>query len=78
VLVTTNEEIKSLHPAVARPGRCAANVRFLPLSLDESERWLSRHGSSAAVSGPTTLASLYALAEGLEPGEPVELADFAG
>jgi Domain of unknown function (DUF5925)/ATPase family associated with various cellular activities (AAA) len=78
VLVTTNEEIKTLHPAVARPGRCAANVRFLPLTREESERWLSTRGSSAAVDSPTTLASLYALAEGLDPGEGIELADFAG
>ena len=28
VLVTTNEEIGRLHPAVARPGRSAANVVF--------------------------------------------------
>ena len=32
VLVTTNEEIRKLHPAVARPGRCAANVSFGSLS----------------------------------------------
>ena len=28
VLVTTNEELGALHPAIARPGRCAANVLF--------------------------------------------------
>ena len=27
VLVTTNEEIKKVHPAVARPGRCADGRR---------------------------------------------------
>src|SRR4029079_17108538 len=32
VLVTTNEEIQTLHPAVARPGRAAANVEFGTLS----------------------------------------------
>ena len=78
VLVTANEEIKTLHPAVARPGRCAANVTFRPLSADESSSWLVRHGAEAEVQSPTTLASLYALAEGLDPGEALEPADFAG
>src|SRR5207248_7878403 len=34
VLVTTNEEIGTLHPAVARPGRCAANIDFTALPAD--------------------------------------------
>ena len=63
VLVTTNEEIKKLHPAVARPGRCAANISFVPLSREEATEWLAGRGSEASVSGPTTIASLYALAD---------------
>lgn len=31
-LITTNEPLESFHEAVARPGRCAAQVEFLPLS----------------------------------------------
>ena len=76
VLVTTNEEIRKLHPAVARPGRCAANVTFAPLSQEEATAWLTRRGAEGDVRGPTTLASLYALAEGLEPGEELQLAGF--
>ena len=60
VLVTTNEEVRRLHPAVARPGRCAANVEFHPLSATEAREWLERHGSEQGVTAPTTLASLYA------------------
>jgi ATP-dependent 26S proteasome regulatory subunit len=67
VLVTTNEEIRTLHPAVARPGRCAANVEFLPLTRDEAAGWLRGHDVAAAVDDEATLASLYALAEGLDP-----------
>ena len=67
VLVTTNEEIRKLHPAVARPGRCAANVSFAPLSGEESAAWLSERGVGASVSEPTTIASLYALAEDESP-----------
>ena len=38
VLVTTNEEIKTLHPAVARPGRCASEIAFGPLNTIEARR----------------------------------------
>src|SRR5205085_2500533 len=68
VLVTTNEEIRRLHPAVARPGRSAANIEFLPLSADESNAWLERHGLEERVQSATTLASLYARREGFDPG----------
>jgi Domain of unknown function (DUF5925)/ATPase family associated with various cellular activities (AAA) len=78
VLVTTNEEIRKLHPAVARPGRCAANVEFKPLAADESAAWLERHGVEERVDRPTTLASLYALAEGLDPGDSAIETGFGG
>jgi hypothetical protein len=69
VLVTTNEPIRSLHPAVARPGRCAANIEFERLSAEEAQAWLRRHEVEGEVSSATTLASLYARAEGLDEGE---------
>jgi hypothetical protein len=71
VLVTTNEEIRKLHPAVARPGRCAANVEFGPLEAREASAWLERHGLATGASGPRTLASLYAELEGRDPNETV-------
>jgi hypothetical protein len=77
VLVTTNEEIKALHPAVARPGRCAANIEFTPLSRDAAAEWLAERGSQASIDRAATIASLYALLEGREG--PVETpAGFAG
>jgi hypothetical protein len=75
VLVTTNEELKALHPAVARPGRAAANVEFSPLSSAEAGAWLASHGISEADAQPATLASLYARAEGRDPAEVI-LAQF--
>jgi hypothetical protein len=78
VLVTTNEEIRKLHPAVARPGRCAANVEFEPLSAAEAGEWLARHGVEEPVTRPTTLASLYARAEGLDPGDAEVATGFGG
>lgn len=77
VLVTTNEEIKKLHPAVARPGRCAANVMFDALSREEASEWLSAHGVDEESRGSRTLASLYAQAEGRDPTETV-LVGFGG
>jgi hypothetical protein len=71
VLVTTNEEIRRLHPAVARPGRCAANIEFGPLGADEVSAWLERHGLEADEGGSRSLASLYAQLEGRGPAETV-------
>jgi hypothetical protein len=63
VLVTTNEEIRKLHPAVARPGRCAANIAFTPLSSEEASAWLAEREVDTQADGATTIASLFALAE---------------
>jgi hypothetical protein len=68
VLVTTNEEIKTLHPAVARPGRCAANIEFGSLSTEEANSWLDAHGSDERVDRATLLADLYAVETGQQPG----------
>ena len=77
VLVTTNEEIRKLHPAVARPGRCAANIEFLPLAPEEASEWLGRHGIDGEPRAARTLASLYAELEGRDPSEEV-LVGFGG
>jgi hypothetical protein len=64
VLVTTNEEIGRLHPAVARPGRCAAKVLFTPIPPAQANAWLAERDHDATVSEPLTLAALYAMVEG--------------
>lgn len=43
VLITTNEPLGTLHPAVTRPGRCLAEIEFGRLSADEANRWLTTH-----------------------------------
>jgi hypothetical protein len=68
VLVTTNEALQRLHPAVSRPGRCAELVEFTAFSEDEARRWLESSGSDA-VARAGTLASLYAQAAGAEVRE---------
>ncbi len=44
VLVTTNESLRTIHPAVSRSGRCAAQVEFGAFSPEEADAWLERHG----------------------------------
>lgn len=63
-LVTTNEPLRQIHPAVQRPGRCWSLVEFEALSTSEANDWLARTGAPARVSRPTPLADLYALTRG--------------
>lgn len=57
LLITTNEPMRGLHPAVVRPGRCLADVQFRPFSRPEAEEWIDRR---APVPGRgLTLADLY-------------------
>jgi hypothetical protein len=66
VLVTTNEHLRHLHPAVARPGRCAERVEFRALTANEAAAWLS--GNSVGVRpGGGTLAELFAHGMGRDP-----------
>lgn len=53
VLLTTNEPMDALHPAIIRSGRCLANIYIDKLSATESSQWLGE-----ACSG-MTIAELY-------------------
>lgn len=64
VLITTNEPLSTMHPAVVRPGRCLCEIEFGPLSTEMANRWLHEHGSTATVKEPTPVAQLYAIASG--------------
>jgi hypothetical protein len=66
VLISTNEGLDRLHPAVARPGRCAATIEFGEFSAAEAETWLRSRSARGTVlgAGTRTLAELHALAEG--------------
>jgi hypothetical protein len=61
VLITTNEPLSSMHPAVVRRGRCLTEVEFGALSTNTANRWLREHGSQIEVDAPATLAELYAM-----------------
>jgi hypothetical protein len=56
ILLTTNEPINRLHPALVRPGRCLAKVEFTAFPPAEAGAWL---GDGAVVDRPMTLAELY-------------------
>ncbi len=56
VLITTNEPIGRMHPAVARPGRCLADVEFGLLSGAVTEALGGT--STSGVTGGVTLAEV--------------------
>jgi hypothetical protein len=55
-LLTTNEPIGRLHPAVARPGRCLADVEFRALAPAEAAALL---GGGTRPTGDLTLAEVF-------------------
>jgi hypothetical protein len=64
LLVTTNEPLGRLHPAVRRPGRCWAEIAFGAFAAAEAAAWLALRGIDREPTGPLTLAELFAVAEG--------------
>lgn len=62
VLVTSNEDYDSMHPAVVRPGRCLSQIEFANLNGDEVTRWLKAHKveNDDARKSSASLADLYA------------------
>jgi hypothetical protein len=64
ILLTTNSELETLHPALVRPGRCLAVTDFHRFSVTEGSDWLA--GSGAIPVGGETLAELYSLRGDLE------------
>jgi hypothetical protein len=60
VLVTTNEPLETIHPAVLRPGRCLANIQFRKFDKVEAAQWLNRNGNEPiSIDDELTLADLY-------------------
>lgn len=75
ILITTNEPLSKLHPAVSRPGRTAAEIEFNSFSREESLNWLKERNfkfGNGQVSSHT-LAELYAMISGREVKSEVAL-----
>lgn len=67
LLLTTNTEIRKLHPAASRPGRAASNLTFRELDADSATAWLAARGVDIGAPRAMSLAELYALAEDAAP-----------
>jgi hypothetical protein len=59
LLLTSNEPVHGLHPAIVRPGRCLANVQFTLFTRTQAAEWLA--GAGKPPSRDSTLAELYCL-----------------
>jgi hypothetical protein len=73
VLVTTNEPLRRLHPAVIRPGRTWSEIEFTRLSVDEARAVAHARGVAAPIERAMTIAELFALERGAELEEPARL-----
>jgi hypothetical protein len=56
-VLTTNMELATVNPALARPGRCLASIPFEAFGAAEAREWLG--DGKEPPSGQTTLAELY-------------------
>lgn len=61
LLMSTNEPIGTLAPALTRPGRCMASIEFPAFTVEEANGWLADRRSRQRVDGEATLAELYQL-----------------
>jgi hypothetical protein len=77
VLVTTNEPISQLHPAVARPGRCLAEVDFERFDRRHLTAWCASRGVAAPDLQAASLAELYAHVDGRTLAQPKRAIGFA-
>lgn len=62
-LITTNEEMGTLHPAILRPGRCWSHINFEKLSRTEANEWLKNQGNDKTVNEAQYLADLYGMTQ---------------
>lgn len=79
VLITGNEPLDRFHPAVSRPGRCAASVGFDRFDAAAGAAWLAERTSGPVElpTGATSLAELYARLEGRQAPAPERAFGFA-
>lgn len=70
ILITTNEPLEKVHPAIARPGRCAHRIEFERFGAEEAIEWLPQVEQPGRLTLPEsmraslTLADLYAIRDG--------------
>lgn len=57
-LLTTNQQIHEVHPAITRPGRCLANISVPKLTKTEALKWLGPEWKGV-IDEEKTIAELY-------------------
>ncbi len=61
-LLTANEEIGRIDPALTRPGRCMQALEFEAFGVEDANAWLRARGfDREGVREPATLSELYAM-----------------
>ncbi len=65
ILVTTNEDLGRLNPAIMRPGRCLSEIEFRRFGVEDGTIWLRDAGCDAVLQAPSSLSELYAVCSGL-------------
>lgn len=74
ILITTNEELRVLHPAIQRPGRCASQISFESFSLEQGRDWIrNRDGDPGEVTKELNLSWLYAILYGSHKQEELSV-----
>lgn len=64
ILVTTNEDIGRLNPAITRYGRCLSEIGFRRFGIEDGATWLRSAGGKAGLDASRTLSELYAMIGG--------------
>jgi ATPase family associated with various cellular activities (AAA)/Domain of unknown function (DUF5925) len=64
VLITTNEPLRHLHPALARPGRCLAEIGFELFDRQQAAAWCAGCEAHPPDGQRASLAELYAHVDG--------------
>lgn len=62
--ISSNEFEDDIHPAILRPGRTAAILKFPLFSEDEANEWLLKHKGEPIAKGYMTLAEMYSSING--------------
>jgi hypothetical protein len=74
ILITTNQSMSNLHPAIARPGRCAVEIHFQPFTCAQANIWLKDQKVKTKLTDENkkyTLADLYGLKIGFKGAKGV-------
>lgn len=63
ILITTNEKITKLNPAVHRAGRCLAEIEFKKFNTQEASKWFESKSVNLNLATDVSLADMFALVE---------------